>query len=215
MTGIYCIENTINGMKYVGKSEDIISRWRVHRHHLRGNTHINIHLQRAWNKYGEDAFKFYVIEQTDAEHLNDAEIEWIKKLDTFKHGYNRTEGGEGQSGRKLTDEQKRHLSEINRGENNPNYGLKRSLETRQRMSEALRHPRKPHTDEHKEKISQSARNVDHSSQRRPVIWIETGEIFESIMDASNKTGFGFQSICKVCRGKLKTIHKQHFSYIGG
>ena len=34
----------------------------------------------------------------------------------------------------LTDEQKQHLSEINTGEKNPNFGLKRSKETRAKMS---------------------------------------------------------------------------------
>jgi group I intron endonuclease len=34
----------------------------------------------------------------------------------------------------LTDERKKHLSEINTGEKNPNYGLKRSKETLERMA---------------------------------------------------------------------------------
>lgn len=212
MIGVYCIENSINGMRYVGKSEDITARWRVHKHHLRSNTHINVHLQRAWNKYGEDAFRFYVIEETDKDAINDAEKKWIKQLDTYRHGYNRTEGGEGQSGNKLTEEQKRHLSEMNKGPRNPNYGLKRSEETRQRMSKAMSHPRKPLTEEHKQKISESAKRVDHSSQRRPVIWLETGMIFESITEASKQTGYSIQAISHVCTGGRKSTHKQHFSY---
>jgi len=37
-------------------------------------------------------------------------------------------------GVKLTEEQKQHLSEINSGENNPNYGLHRSEETKMKQS---------------------------------------------------------------------------------
>lgn len=38
----------------------------------------------------------------------------------------------------LTPEQKQHLSEINQGEKNPNWGLKRSDETKQKQAEARR-----------------------------------------------------------------------------
>lgn len=38
----------------------------------------------------------------------------------------------------LSEEQRQHLSEINRGENNPNWGLKRSAETKQKQAEARR-----------------------------------------------------------------------------
>lgn len=41
-------------------------------------------------------------------------------------------------GAKLTEEQKEHLSKINMGKNNPNYGLKKSIESKNKTSESLR-----------------------------------------------------------------------------
>ena len=61
LCGIYCIENIINGRKYIGLSRDINRRWLEHRSELNRGTHINNYLQSSWNIYGEDAFKFYTV----------------------------------------------------------------------------------------------------------------------------------------------------------
>ena len=57
-SGIYIIRNTANGNEYVGSAVSIARRWGVHKHHLRNGKHHCAHLQRAWDKYGEDAFAF-------------------------------------------------------------------------------------------------------------------------------------------------------------
>jgi group I intron endonuclease len=44
----------------------------------------------------------------------------------------------GSKGRKLTDEQREHLSKINRGENHPRFGRHHSEETKKKMSDAHR-----------------------------------------------------------------------------
>ena len=59
-SGIYLIINTINGKFYIGSSCDIPRRFRSHRKCLNKNTHDNIHLQNAWNKYGESNFSFEI-----------------------------------------------------------------------------------------------------------------------------------------------------------
>ena len=101
MTGIYCIENTINHKKYIGMAQDIEARWRSHKCELRNGKHVNSHLQNAWDKYGEKSFSFYVIEEVPKDKLTQAEIRWIKKLGTFGNGYNLTAGGDGQLCRKI------------------------------------------------------------------------------------------------------------------
>ena len=96
LCGIYCIENTIDNKKYIGLSRDIRRRWNEHKSELRNNKHENIYLQRAWNKYGEDAFSFNVIELCDPFVICDRERYYIAEYHTLSHenGYNLTSGGE-------------------------------------------------------------------------------------------------------------------------
>lgn len=93
--GIYCIENTLNHKRYIGQSVDIYNRWYTHKSKLNTNKHHSKHLQKAWNKYGEDFFDFYIIELCDEDFLNEKEIYWINYYNTYYDGYNETFGGEG------------------------------------------------------------------------------------------------------------------------
>lgn len=93
LIGIYQIKNLINGKIYIGQSIDIEKRWSTHRTELKYNNHHNIHLQSAWNKYGEDNFEFSVLEECNFDQLNQREIYWISKLNSYKDGYNLTSGG--------------------------------------------------------------------------------------------------------------------------
>jgi hypothetical protein len=48
-------------------------------------------------KYGIENFEIESIEQCPDDLLNEREIYWIEKLDTFHNGYNETLGGEGRT----------------------------------------------------------------------------------------------------------------------
>lgn len=61
-SGIYKIYNKANGDFYIGSSIDLVARWKNHKSQLIRGIHHSIHLQRAWNKYGEDSFCFEIIE---------------------------------------------------------------------------------------------------------------------------------------------------------
>lgn len=60
--GVYVIRNLVNDNIYIGSSVNIKKRFCQHRDGLRKNKHHNKHLQRSWNKYGEENFEFVVIE---------------------------------------------------------------------------------------------------------------------------------------------------------
>lgn len=96
--GVYCIENTINSQKYIGISKiKIDKRVKSHLRQLKNNIHSNEKLQNAYNKYGSDSFKFYVLESFDDINiieLKQKEIYYIDKFDSFKNGYNKTLGGD-------------------------------------------------------------------------------------------------------------------------
>lgn len=66
---IYQITNMLNGKFYIGSAVSFPRRVWTHKNRLRMGVHHNKHLQAAWNKYGEAAFVFEVIEEVP-EHLD-------------------------------------------------------------------------------------------------------------------------------------------------
>lgn len=113
MTGIYKIENLINGKIYIGQSIDIKQRWRQHRNDYKNKKSL---LYSAINKYGIENFLFSIIEECKEEELNEKECFYIKKFNSCvlfenSHGYNATEGGES-PGSSLKDEQKENIIKL-------------------------------------------------------------------------------------------------------
>ena len=83
---IYKIRNLANNKCYVGSAFNKNKRWAIHRSHLRRNMHHSILLQRVWNKYWEQSFRFEVIEYVDNKSkLIEREQYWI---DLLKPEYN-------------------------------------------------------------------------------------------------------------------------------
>lgn len=112
---IYKIVNTVNGKCYVGQTIDPETRWRSHRVKLRGGHHWNAYLQAAWNKYGEDAFAFDIVEtllEGTKEELNILEEMHIKE--TAGHNYN-LRSGNAAGGGSMSEETKKRISESKRG----------------------------------------------------------------------------------------------------
>lgn len=87
--GIYKIINIINNKFYVGSAVDLKRRKTRHFSELRTNKHNNSKLQNAWNKYGEQAFVFVVVEELDKEvDLLAAENIWLKEHVGKEYCYN-------------------------------------------------------------------------------------------------------------------------------
>lgn len=88
---IYKITNKVNGKSYIGQTRYTIEfRWRQHLH-KKDNTYFH----NAIRKYGADNFIVEKLEECDIEDLNEKEIYYIAKYNTFKAGYNLTIGGDG------------------------------------------------------------------------------------------------------------------------
>lgn len=138
MCGIYEIRNTVNGKVYVGSSRTLRKRKHTHFSELRRNVHHSSHLQYAFNKYGEDAFIFTVLEYCDEEGVEDKEAEWILKLkaNDREYGYNARVYVTNNLGLRHTEETKRRMSESRRGKGTGRRQL--SAETRKFMSEKCR-----------------------------------------------------------------------------
>ena len=87
VSGIYCIENITNHKTYIVSSKNIYQRLLKHFALLRHNKHQNAHLQNAWNKYGEDSFRWFILELCDSKELTEKEQYCI---DLFGAEYNIT-----------------------------------------------------------------------------------------------------------------------------
>lgn len=175
-SGIYQILNVVNGKIYVGSSINIKGRWSSHRKELKQNKHKNIHLQYAYNKYGVDAFEYFVIEYCPQQELIAKEQAWMDagRVCERGQGYNMKPTAGSPLGSRHSEETKRKMSESRRGENNHNYGKTYSAERRRRMSDARKgipspnkgRKYKPHTPEAKRKIAEAGRGRVPSVQTR-------------------------------------------------
>ena len=156
--GIYMIQNKVNGKIYIGQTLDIEDRWEKHKYMLRGGYHSNKHLQRAWNKYGEENFEFSILLECEESQLNTFEEYYIFELMTYddKVGYNKNYGGS--SGRP-TEETKRKISE-----NNIWNDKERCEEQRKKISETMKGKAK--SEETKKKISETEKGKIVSEETR-------------------------------------------------
>ncbi len=125
--GIYCIENLINSKKYFGQSIDLNGRLSKHKSKLKHNCHENKHLQDAYDKYGVDSFRFYIVEECEICELDEREKYYIalNDSDNREHGYNIEPGGN--KNKQLSDETKEKLRLAN-------LGKKASQETKEKIS---------------------------------------------------------------------------------
>lgn len=93
MIGIYRIKNLKNNKCYYGSSKNIEKRWKTHLNGLKNGNHHNIHLQRSWNKYGEDNFVFEVVEECNETLLLDLEQKYLDSNPEFNIGV-KSSGGD-------------------------------------------------------------------------------------------------------------------------
>jgi len=162
-SGIYQIENKTNGNRYIGSTVNLRRRWREHLRKLRHVQHENQHLQAAYDKYGEEAFDFSVLEHIESVSLL-AEREQ-HYFDTLNPEYNiaptagsclgrpcspetrrrlrrfwTTERRQARANkmrrRVVSEKTRRKLSVALSGEGHPNYNKHLNEETCRKISEA-------------------------------------------------------------------------------
>lgn len=106
-SGVYIIENKVNGKLYVGSTNNFSTRWKRHICDLNKQIHTGTKLQRAWNKYGQSSFEFCVIEYVDNPAiLMEREQHWLDTLKSVDLGYNTLPIAGSSRGRKLSEAHK-------------------------------------------------------------------------------------------------------------
>jgi group I intron endonuclease len=156
VSGVYRIACSASGAVYIGSSVNLPKRFSIHRLHLRRGTHPNLRLQRAWVKYGEEAFSFTVLELTSPDkgtllrveqhHLDTAFAtqDCMNVLPTAgsalgvkRSPEHRAAISAANKGRKMTDEQRARISKARKGR-------KLAPELLQKMLDGMRRFRAEH-----------------------------------------------------------------------
>ncbi|BAU27807.1 group I intron endonuclease [Aneurinibacillus soli] len=147
MQYVYKIINKWTGKFYVGRTNDITNRLNRHKVLLRKGLHHSIHLQRSWDKYGEESFVFVLFkifntgnEEVDLHLAKKLEQHFIINFMPLGFLYNRSWSSETGSLRGkehphynkkpnewMTEEgykrrKEFYASGVFKGENNPFYG---------------------------------------------------------------------------------------------
>ena len=105
-----------NGKKYIGQT-----KYTLEQRAQRGSNYKSSPLvYHAIQKYGWDNIQKEIIECSSEEEMDSRERELIAKYKTtdINFGYNLEDGGN--KNKHLSEETKKKLSELNKGENNPN-----------------------------------------------------------------------------------------------
>jgi group I intron endonuclease len=164
--GIYAFQHNDSGSMYIGSSASL---------HLRINNHFknyssNIHLQRAFNKYGIDNFILHILEfytfdsnlskKENGELLVKLEQQYLKLLSP-KYNINPTAGS--RLGSHHSEESKEKMRINNLGDKNPFFG-------------------KTHSDEYLTKLKTRMSGNNNPMAGKPV----TGEVKDAIRVSQNK-----------------------------
>ncbi len=202
-SGIYTITNLVNNKMYVGLATNITIRWREHKSELRGDYHGNIKLQRAWNKYGEKAFKFEILWECEERFLYSEEHYWCNLLNVHngRYGYNikpthpdnksrmteetKKKISKALIGRKLSKEACKNMSEANKGRvftEEHLLSLKIACSTqehRDKLSIALKGKKKPERSrEHAQKIGDRNKGrIMTDDQKKHLSEYNKGKVF--------------------------------------
>lgn len=148
--GVYLIHNVESAKFYVGSSINIKGRWSAHISKLNSDKHGNRHLQNSWKKYGEQAFRFYIIGNCSTDEILKLEQKYI---DQIKPEYNLSPTAGNCLGVKHSDATRKKMT-----------GRKLSVETRSKMSNAKKGI--IFSDEHRLKIAKANKEKAQCSEFR-------------------------------------------------
>ena len=184
-SGTYLIKNALNNKVYIGSAVNILKRWRGHKRDLKKGSHHSSLLQKAWDKYGEQNFKFEILEEvSNPEHLLAYEqvyLDYYKSYEDDK-GYNICKTAGSWYGRKHSEETKRKIGEASKGRNigrRYREEITRKLtevseETKRKISEA--NTGKKLSEETKRKISEANTGKKLSEEtRKKISEVNTGK----------------------------------------
>lgn len=229
---IYKATNINNNKVYIGQTVKTLQQRK--REHYYASSYIgNTVFHKAIIKYGEDNFKWEIIDYGETnKELDEKEILWISKYKSYvgwadSHGYNMAIGGKTNRGWKPSEEQLKRRSEINKGENNPNfgnvgelapmYGKKHSDESRMKMSQNRKGSKR--TDEMKKRdrdVKIGVYSNEKNPRARAVVKLSKDglfiEIFPTAKQGAESVNGKRSAITNCCNGASITSYGFKWMY---
>ena len=181
----------------------------------------NSYFASAIKHYGWNNFSHEILyDNLTKEEACEKEIALIESYHTNKHdfGYNSTTGGDIFT---MTPEVKEKMSKSMMGNKNGCHPC--AEETKLKISAAQKG--RPFTEEHKRNLSIAAKNrnsppcsyekrlkISQAHSKKPVICLETGEIYESVHGCAKQLNLCATNLVKCLKGKIKSTGGLHFKY---
>src|SRR5690625_1604489 len=195
---VYCITNKVNGKLYVGiTTKGYKNRFASHVRYSRQSRGSCRALYNAMRKYGQDAFSVELIDTASSfEEMNQLERMYIAQLGSLHpNGYNLTDGGDAGS---FAEETRLRASKRLKGKplsKKNRKGLIKAWadpELRKKRCKAIKKAMnraevKAKTSERQKGKPKSASHIKNLRKARAssVVCVETGNVFEAIIDAVN------------------------------
>lgn len=203
---IYLVKNQQNKIVYVGQQIGTKS--------LDEYKGSGLLLNRAYNKYGKDYFKQEIVEYCDIDELNNKEKLYIKQYNTkFPHGYNLTEGGDGNKGLKFTKEQKQKISQNKKGQKYPKeHGekIRQAKLGKKRDPETINKIIQTKASKHNIKIDLSLKNQAKSNSQKTILQYDLQSNllneYQSAQEAGRCLGKSGNSIADCASGRQSTAY---------
>ncbi len=143
-------------------------------------------------KYGLENLKFEILEECEVCDLDEKELIYIKKFNSFDNGYNLTKGGDGTLGRIITDTTRVKMSESLKGK-------KRSKEIRAKFRKINKE--RWSDPQYRLKMENRPRYYGSEAPRsKKVICINDKIVFDSLTLAGEYYGIDLKKVSAVCTG---------------
>ncbi len=163
MRCIYAILNTITCNQYIGSTKNSYVRKRSHFNLLRKNKHHSFVLQRAFDKHGEDKFKFIILEEVNENtDLIEREQWWLDNANCI---YNSSKNALPGKERIITEETREKMRQSHLGVKHPEW--RKKLKSITQCGENHWTKKKNFSNESKEKMSKTHKNLYANGYEHP------------------------------------------------